>query len=74
MRNKTLPVRLEVFVNGFIVGAVAGKNRLDAYAKARKYFPDVTSVGNNHSGFVNHPFFVWVSPNFALANYDRGQG
>lgn len=71
MRDKALPVRLEVFVNGFIVGAVAGKDKLQAHSNARKYFPDATSIGNCYSGFVNHPFLVWVSPRFALANYDR---
>lgn len=59
--------KFEVNVNGLIVGAVCGKNRLDAYHKARKYFPDCTSV----SQYLSHPDMVWVSDNFALLNYSH---
>lgn len=60
-------LKLEVNVNGLIVGAVCGKNRLDAYGKARKYFPDCTSV----SQYLSRPDMVWVSDNFALFNYSH---
>jgi hypothetical protein len=57
-------VKFEVYVRGLIVGAVCGKNRLDANIKAMKYFPDCTSV----SIYLSNPDMVWVSENFALFN------
>jgi hypothetical protein len=57
-------VKLEVFVSGFLVGAVAGNNIMQAYDNARKYFPDATSV----NGYIGCPDMVWISPRFALRN------
>jgi len=59
--------KFEVNVNGLIVGAVCGKNRLDAYSKARRYFPDCTSV----SRYLGGTEMVWVSENFALLNHSH---
>ena len=58
-------MKLEVFVDGFLAGAVCGKDRIDAMNMARKYFPDVTSVKYN-LGHVGDAGMVWISPRFAL--------
>lgn len=57
----------EVYFCGLLVGAVRGKDRLDARDMARKYFPDATSLGF----FYGHPDLVWINESFALFNYDQ---
>lgn len=57
-------MKLEVRFHGVTVGAVYGRNRLDAMDQARKYFPDATSV-DKYSGMDD---LVWINDRFALRN------
>ena len=49
MRKKeSTKMVLEVYQDGLVIGYVVGSDRLDAYALARKYFPDCSNVRSGH--------------------------
>lgn len=58
---------MQVFVDGIVVGAVTGVDRIDARANAVKYFPDVTAAGER---FARARDFVWINERFGLKNFD----
>lgn len=60
-------IMMEVFVDGVVVGAVTGVDRIDARANAVKYFPDVTAAGEQFARAEN---FVWINERFGLKNFD----
>lgn len=69
MKKESDKMKLEVFENGRTVGWVCGKDVLEAYSFARKYFPNCTNVDSGNVAIpvsdsrcvkINDNLFHWV--------------